>query len=51
MSTDNDAFQLDRRQVRNAFELAAQAYDAAAVLQHEVGERLLERLPAAPRQN
>ena len=44
MPTDNNAFRLDRRQVRNAFERAARAYDAAAVLQHEVGERLLERL-------
>ncbi|MGH8371822.1 MAG: malonyl-ACP O-methyltransferase BioC [Gammaproteobacteria bacterium] len=37
-------FSLDRRQVRNAFDRAAHEYDAAAVLQHEVGTRLLERL-------
>lgn len=41
---NNDAFKLDRRQARNAFDRAAASYDAAAVLQHEVGERLLERL-------
>ncbi len=37
-------FWLDRRLLRTAFESAARGYDAAAVLQHEVGERLLERL-------
>ena len=35
---------LDKRQVKRAFEHAAQAYDAAAVLQHEVCGRMLERL-------
>lgn len=39
-----DEFSLDRRQLRVAFERAAQDYDAAAVLQREVGVRLLERL-------
>lgn len=39
-----DDMQLDRRQVRRAFERAARHYDAAAVLQHEVRGRLLERL-------
>ena len=39
-----DEFALDRRQLRAAFERAAHAYDAAAVLQREVGVRLLERL-------
>ncbi len=33
-----------RRDVRASFERAAASYDAAAVLQHEVGRRLLERL-------
>lgn len=33
-----------RRDVRASFERAAANYDAAAVLQHEVGRRLLERL-------
>lgn len=42
--TDTAEFRLDRRQVRNAFDRAAPQYDAAAVLQHEVGARLLERL-------
>jgi malonyl-CoA O-methyltransferase len=35
---------LDTRQVRRAFGRAAATYDAHAVLQHEVGQRLLERL-------
>lgn len=39
-----DEFSLDPRRVRAAFEAAARGYDAAAVLQEEVGERLLERL-------
>lgn len=34
----------DKAQVRRAFDRAAASYDAAAVLQREVGERLLERL-------
>ncbi|HET7922882.1 MAG TPA: malonyl-ACP O-methyltransferase BioC, partial [Gammaproteobacteria bacterium] len=37
-------FGLERHRVRAAFERAARDYDAAAVLQHEVGTRLLERL-------
>ena len=36
--------QLDKRQVRIAFNRAADSYDGVAVLQREVGERLLERL-------
>ncbi|HLW73859.1 MAG TPA: malonyl-ACP O-methyltransferase BioC [Gammaproteobacteria bacterium] len=39
-----DEFTLDHRQVQRAFDAAAAGYDAAAVLQREVGERLLERL-------
>jgi malonyl-CoA O-methyltransferase len=35
---------LDKRQVRRAFERAAAAYEGAAVLQHEVCRRMLERL-------
>lgn len=42
--TEKAAFRLDRRLVRTAFDRAAHGYDAAAVLQHEVGARLLERL-------
>jgi malonyl-CoA O-methyltransferase len=34
----------DKRQARRSFESAAGCYDQAAVLQREVGERLLERL-------
>ena len=37
-------FWLDRHLMRAAFDRAARGYDAAAVLQHEVGKRLLERL-------
>ncbi|MEO6825552.1 MAG: malonyl-ACP O-methyltransferase BioC [Nitrosospira sp.] len=35
---------IDKRQVRNAFERAAASYDQAAVLQREVGSRMLSRL-------
>lgn len=35
---------LDKRAVRHAFDKAASGYDAAAVLQHEVCARMLERL-------
>ena len=43
---DRDAgpLQLDRKQVRRAFERAAATYDGAAVLQREVGQRMAERL-------
>ena len=41
---DRDEFSLDRRQLRAAFEGAARGYDASAVLQREIGARLLERL-------
>jgi len=34
----------DKRQMRRAFERAAETYDAAAELQHEIGSRLLERM-------
>ncbi len=39
-----DEFLIDKRQVRQAFSRAAQGYDAAAVLQREVCQRMLERL-------
>jgi malonyl-CoA O-methyltransferase len=39
------AHPLDRGRVRRSFEAAAEAYDAAALLQREVADRLLERLP------
>ena len=35
---------IDKREVRRSFERAAAAYDAAAILQHEVCRRMLERL-------
>lgn len=39
-----DEAALDKREVRRAFEHAAPTYDAAAVLQHEICARMLERL-------
>lgn len=37
-------FSLDKRLIRDSFERAAAHYDEAAVLQREVGKRMLERL-------
>lgn len=42
--TDRNEFHIDKRRVRNAFDRAASGYDRVAVLQGEVGKRLLERL-------
>ncbi len=39
-----DSGVIDKRQARRAFGRAAAGYDAAAVLQHEIGQRMLERL-------
>src|SRR6185503_14043319 len=39
-----DGLAIDKREVRRAFEHAAPTYDAAAVLQHEICARMLERL-------
>ncbi|HTE14562.1 MAG TPA: malonyl-ACP O-methyltransferase BioC [Burkholderiales bacterium] len=39
-----DKPQFDKRSLRRSFERAAQSYDAAAVLQHEVCKRMDERL-------
>lgn len=39
-----DIYQLDKRLVRAAFDRAATNYDAVALLQQEIGRRLLERL-------
>ncbi len=41
---DGDRYRLDKRRVRCAFDRAAAGYDAAAPLQHEICDRLLERL-------
>ena len=41
---DGKAFQIDKRRVRQSFDHAAADYDRVAVLQREVGKRLLERL-------
>jgi malonyl-CoA O-methyltransferase len=38
------AHRLDKRQVRASFDRAATSYESVAVLQREVGQRLLERL-------
>jgi malonyl-CoA O-methyltransferase len=40
----NEPFHLDRSALRRAFERAAETYDAAAVLQNEVCQRMLARL-------
>ncbi|HEY5720627.1 MAG TPA: malonyl-ACP O-methyltransferase BioC [Gammaproteobacteria bacterium] len=42
--SDPQPYALDRRAVRASFERAAASYDAHAVLQHEIGDRLLSRL-------
>ena len=39
-----DEFLIDKRELRRAFNRAAPSYDSAAVLQHEVCARMLERL-------
>jgi malonyl-CoA O-methyltransferase len=41
---DGSTFELDRDLLRRAFERAAAGYDQAAVVQREIGGRLLERL-------
>ncbi|NMQ20138.1 malonyl-ACP O-methyltransferase BioC [Candidatus Competibacter phosphatis] len=42
--SSDSPFTLDRHRLRRAFERAAASYDQAAVLQREIGGRLLERL-------
>ncbi|SEO91225.1 malonyl-ACP O-methyltransferase BioC [Aquisalimonas asiatica] len=42
MSTESG--KRDKAAIRRAFDAAAETYDAAAVLQHEVGRRMLDRL-------
>jgi malonyl-CoA O-methyltransferase len=48
MRTENDSradpFRLDSTRVRRAFERAASTFDSAAVLHHEIGQRMAERL-------
>jgi malonyl-CoA O-methyltransferase len=44
--TDAEAFNLDPRAVRNSFDRASSAYEAAAVLQASVADELLSRLDA-----
>ncbi|MCL5801365.1 MAG: malonyl-ACP O-methyltransferase BioC [Gammaproteobacteria bacterium] len=39
-----ELYRLDKRLMRRAFESAASKYDKNAILQHEVGRRMLERL-------
>ena len=39
-----ESFHTDKRQVRRSFDRAATSYDAAAVLQREVADRMLSRL-------
>lgn len=40
----DDAYKIDKKRVRDSFGRAAAAYDAAAVMQHEVFERMFDRL-------
>jgi malonyl-CoA O-methyltransferase len=40
----DEAFVIDKAQLRRSFDKAAATYDQAAVLQREVGDRMLERL-------
>jgi len=42
--TDARGFHIDKRRVRRAFDRAAAGYDRVAMLQREVGTRLVERL-------
>ena len=44
MAPSVDPLRLDLESVRHAFERAAASYDASAVLQREVGQRMAERL-------
>jgi len=44
MAEKNSQFQIDKQQARRAFARAADTYDAAAELQNEIGDRLIERL-------
>jgi len=41
---DNTPFQLEKRLVQESFDRAAHSYDEVAILQREIGQRLLERL-------
>lgn len=44
MNSEHNEHNLDKRQLRTAFERAASNYDQVAVLQHEVSNRMLSRL-------
>jgi len=44
MPEEDNSYRLDKRQARAAFDRAAATYDAAAALQNEIGERMIERL-------
>src|SRR5258706_12731921 len=43
-SPEVDPLRLDPKSIRRTFERAASTYDSAAVLQHEIGQRMAERL-------
>lgn len=43
-SQQSQLHKLDKKRIRRSFDLAAEHYDEAAVLQQEVGRRILERL-------
>ncbi len=42
--SDDKPFPIDKLKARRTFSRAADGYDEAAVLQHEIGQRMLERL-------
>jgi malonyl-CoA O-methyltransferase len=44
MSDEDSPYVLDKQQARRAFNRAASTYDAAAELQYEIGDRMMERL-------
>lgn len=44
MNRPYNAYQIDKRKVRESFDRAASSYDEVAILQREIGGRLLERL-------
>src|SRR6266566_2960355 len=49
MAEQNAAYALDKRRLRAQFERASPTYDAAAVLQRQIADQLLERLDVIKR--
>lgn len=46
---DEEPYRIDKTAVRTAFDRAAHSYDESAVVQKEIGDRLIERMGAAHR--